>query len=163
MTSTNNRIATMPKLIKPIDMLLEKWLLAYKNYDHTYEVFVNPSKKELAEISSGGNYRFIADGLKKNLYVFSVDSFHKRTWDENIRGQINDQRYMYKTPTLFGGAIDGGKVVNWGWRDGMYGDGIIEEWLTHPDMFDFTTKKYGINITKWMEDNADEMKEKVGA
>lgn len=143
-----------------IDCLLEKFLTGFKESGHTVEIFVNPTKKELAEISDNGNFRFIADAKNKKVYAFPVNQYHRRTWDNVLKRELSDHRSIYKDPTLFAGAKEGSSVRNWGWGDNFYSTNVIEEWLTHPDMFDFA-KKFGIDIGQWMEDYKEDMQWKV--
>ena len=65
-----------------IDLLLEKYLNSAKLYDgNTYDIFINPSKKELKEIGDssyrGTGFRFIIDFKKKNVYAFSTEMIHR--------------------------------------------------------------------------------------
>jgi hypothetical protein len=59
-----------------IDLLLEKYLDTIKHGSQMYDVFINPDKKELRELSKAGGsgYRFIIDFDTKQIYVMSASS-----------------------------------------------------------------------------------------
>lgn len=142
-----------------IDILLERYLLGFKNRGHVWEVFENPDQREIKDLpgtQNGKYFRFIADAKNKKVYVFGTDVYHSVTWNENIRQETNDSRWMYKDPTLFAGAFEDGEVLNWGFSDGYYTKDIVDYWLSHPTMFDFA-KKYKLDITAWMTKNKEDM------
>ena len=87
-----------------IDLLLEKWLTAFKKYGKTVEVFENPSAKEFRDIKT--SFRFILDSKHKKIYVWSAsDSLHVDTW-VYIKKELNDSRQVYKSGTLLA-------VISW--------------------------------------------------
>jgi len=134
-----------------IDMLVEKYVTAYKKWDNTIEVFVNPTKRELRDtVNSVGELRFIADSKNKKVYVFPRRSMHAETWNNHISKEIGDSRRMYADETLFGGAIEGGKVVNWGFEDNLYNNNVLAEWILHPDVWKFAQKWF--DIQGWIEE-----------
>jgi hypothetical protein len=59
--------------------LNEKFFDAMKHNGDIFEIFVNPSKKELKEVIafSGHGYRFFIDFKKKNFYAWSDVLFHE--------------------------------------------------------------------------------------
>jgi hypothetical protein len=140
-----------------IDQLLEKYLMGFKKNGAIQDVFENPTKSELHELE--GMYRFIADAKHKKVYVFSHNLFHDPTWLE-IKKEIKDPRTLYQANDLFAGAIESGRVFNWGFNDGYYDWEVAEHWLENMDMFAFT-KKYGIDINVWMKKNKFKMEELV--
>ena len=85
-----------------IDLVLEKWLTAFKKYGHTLEIFENPSKKEMREI--GNVFRFIADAKRKKMYIWpATGAVHSDAWI-HIKKQLNDSRPLYKSSTLIPGV-----------------------------------------------------------
>lgn len=141
---------------KRIDLLLEKFLTAYDSYAGYHEIFVNPTKREMKDImDKHKNLRFIADKKKKNVYVFPVDAFHARTWNDYISKETNDSRKMYGDGTLFGGALENGQVENWGFRDRLYKPEILAEWVLNPEEWKFAQKWF--DVMGWIEDQKDSL------
>jgi hypothetical protein len=66
--------------------LNEKFYDGVKVYGTTFEVFKNPTKKELKEVATGYGYRFIIDFKKKDLYIASDDVFHYDMLDKTPLG-----------------------------------------------------------------------------
>lgn len=66
-----------------------------------YEIFVNPTKKELNEFDKEG-YRFLADAKAKKLYVFHSYILHQYAAD-HIFGEID----LYKSPHILAGTMYG--------------------------------------------------------
>lgn len=141
-----------------VNLLVEKYLMGFKKHGEIRDVFVNPTKKELREL--GAVYRFIADAARDKLYVFNADMLHDETWTHHIRKEIKDSRDIYGNEYLFAGVMEGNRIQNWGLRDNLYKDEVLEEWLDNPDMFDFT-KKWGIDIEVWMKKNTALMEKYV--
>ncbi len=144
-------------------MLLEKFLTAYNgDFGGTNEIFVNPTSREIREIKkvSRGNLRFIADKKNKKVYIFPVRSLHKTTWDYHIAPETKDSRKMYADGTLFGGALDDGRVVNWGFQDNLYKPDILAEWILNPEEWKFASKWF--DIQGWIEDQKESL-ERFGA
>jgi hypothetical protein len=85
-----------------IDLLLEKFLTAFKKYGHTLEIFENPTKSELREI--GDVFRFILDSKRKKCYIWpATGAVHADAWT-HIKKQLNDARPLYKSSTLIPGV-----------------------------------------------------------
>ena len=70
---------------------LQKYLLNEKYFgrvdkkygEGSFEVFVNPSTKELKEVDNGDGVRFTADSKSKRVYVWDADkAIHNSVWDE---------------------------------------------------------------------------------
>jgi len=136
-----------------IDLIVEKYLTGYmRGGGHMTDIFENPNTKEMREL--GRTFRFIADAKRKKIYIFEQGNMHSRVWKE-LKKVLNDSRDMYMVDSLFGGTIENGKVMNWGFEDGMYPLPVIEEWATQPDMFDFANK--WVDISGWMKKNMDWM------
>ena len=141
-----------------IDMLLEKFLNAYNDPwgNGTLEIFVNPTKREMKDITDKHrNLRFIADSKKRKMYVFPSNALHRRTWDEHIAPVIGDSRRMYADETLFGGAIEGTTIINYGVQDGLYPNDVLAEWVLHPDVWKFAQKWF--DIQGWIEDQEEDL------
>jgi hypothetical protein len=69
--------------------LNEKWLDDVQEYGSTYEVFMNPSRKEIRQLDKSGGYRFIVNHKKKEVYMVSANSYHSTMWDESeVRNRI---------------------------------------------------------------------------
>jgi len=95
--------------------LHEQYYDALQIGSHTFEIFINPSKKEIKEVSnySGRGYRFIIDFKQKKFYVWADVIFHEVVMDfmkEQGNKQIPDfQQYWYKgkmNDTIFTGSSD---------------------------------------------------------
>ena len=57
--------------------LLEEFQTGFKSYGEYFEIFVNPSRKEILEAGKEtGSVRYIIDFKKKKLYVFSALLLH---------------------------------------------------------------------------------------
>jgi len=133
-------------------MLVEKYVTAYKKWDDTIEIFVNPTKREIKDTmgDNRGQLRFIADSKNKKVYIFPRSSMHATTWNEHISKAIGDKRRMYADETLFGGALENNSVENWGFQDGLYQPEILAEWVLHPEIWKFAQKWF--DIQGWIAD-----------
>ena len=96
--------------------LLEVWKDSVKSIHDdkkTYDIFVNPNKKEVREVKGEfKDVRYIIDFKKKKLYVFSAEFSHDDAsnllklpyvWDEEIEG------YYYGRNLV---ALDG-KIISY--------------------------------------------------
>jgi len=138
------------------ELMLEKWLTAWKQFGHIREVFVNPTRKEMFEVKDMfDSYRFIADAKYQDFYVFDVNSMHGTTWNKQIAKEINDNRKMYEDVTLFGGGVENRKVYNAGVMDSLYSESIRNEWIMNPDMFKFANKY--ADVTGWIKSHTREL------
>ena len=72
-----------------------------KTVGKDYEIFVNPSKKELSEFGAEG-FRFIADAKKKKVYVFSPYILHQFAANEIYTGIE-----LFDSPYLLAGTMHG--------------------------------------------------------
>ena len=91
-----------------VDILLEKWLTAFKKYGHTLEVFENPSKKEMKGWED--RFRFIADAKRKKIYMWPASgAIHGDAWT-HIKKELNDSRPLYKSSTLIPSVYDKGNI-----------------------------------------------------
>ena len=91
-----------------IDLVLEKWLTAFKKYGHTLEVFENPSKKEMRGWET--RFRFIADAKRKKVYMWpATGAVHVDAW-LHIKKMLNDSRPLYKSSTIVPGTVENGWV-----------------------------------------------------
>jgi len=66
---------------KAINILHEEWVGTSKKVfggggKESYDIFKNPSNKEMREVMENNRYRFIASSQKKILYVFSPSLLH---------------------------------------------------------------------------------------
>ena len=87
-----------------IDLLLEKFLTAYKVKGHTEEVFVNPAKSEMRELirASQMTVGVIMDRTNKKIYAFNRDrQIHSQVWK-----RIGDSRKLYKTDEILTAEYD---------------------------------------------------------
>ena len=78
--------------------LTERYLSAIQSSGDTYEIWKNPSKKELWDLSSEGyyGYRFILDFSKKNAYFASQDIFHQSMMtDPMMKKELNFNWALY--------------------------------------------------------------------
>jgi hypothetical protein len=75
-----------------------------KTVGKNYEIFVNPTSKEIAEFKDG--YRFLACAKKKEMYIFSVYILHQLAandiWDSKVD--------LYKAPHILSGTIVDKKI-----------------------------------------------------
>lgn len=107
----------MPRLIKDIDLVIEKFLTGYSQYGKSIEIFENPTKKEQGIARKGDNsysrdLRFIADGEKKRLWIWNAgQALHSDSW-EVISKEIGDSRRLYKDFELVSGEIDVSEHLN---------------------------------------------------
>ena len=104
--------------------LLEEWKDSFKFGKHTYEIFKNPTQKELLAVSNqtkiiggemkgmeGEDIRFIIDMVKKDLYVFSALLLHREAAKEleidlNHWTVEDENRYIYDYGTYRKGKIE---------------------------------------------------------
>lgn len=95
--------------------LNERYMTAVKHNGDTFEIFKNPSKKELKEAFdfTGRGYRFLIDFRNKNYYVWPETMFHEYAMTEIKK---TDQAiptfhaYWYKgkgSGWIFTGSYDG--------------------------------------------------------
>lgn len=140
-----------------IDLLVEKYMMGFKFRGTVQDVFVNPTKKELAEM--GGMYRFIADAKHKKIYVFRHNVFHNDVW-ERLKKELKDPRYIYQAYDLFGGSVESNRVFNWGVTDNLYDADVLDYWLEDGiEMFKWSKK--WVDIEAWMKKNKYKMQEFV--
>lgn len=91
-----------------IDLLLEKWLTAFKKYGHTLEIYENPSTKEFSEFKT--SMRFILDSKRQKIYAWpATGAIHGDAW-VHIKKELNDARPLYKSPTLLTGVVEGSSI-----------------------------------------------------
>ena len=91
-----------------IELVLEKWLTAFKKYGHTLEIFESPSKKEMIKI--GNNFRFILDEKRQSCYIWSATgAIHADAWIY-IKKELNDSRPLYKSHDLLAGVVEAGNI-----------------------------------------------------
>lgn len=81
--------------------LTEKYMTAVQHSGNTYEIFKNPSKKEIKEAYdfTGSGYRFLIDFKNKNFYVWAETMFHNYAMTEikkTDQGIPTFQAYWYK-------------------------------------------------------------------
>lgn len=81
--------------------LNEKFFTGLNRSGNTYEIFKNPSRKEIKEASdfTGGGYRFLIDFKNKNFYVWPETLFHEFAMTEikkTDQGIPTFQAYWYK-------------------------------------------------------------------
>ena len=71
----------MTRLLKYIK---EEYLMRGKDdYKNSYEIFINPSQKEMRELDEGTGIRFIADSRDKNIYAWnSMAAIHVTSWKQ---------------------------------------------------------------------------------
>jgi len=63
--------------------LKEEWKDSIKVDDETYEIFINPTKRELLDLRKETDYvRFIIDVKKMEILVWNADLFHKNVSDK---------------------------------------------------------------------------------
>ena len=96
--------------------LLEKFDKAYKTYQGYAEIFINPTAKEMKEVSlkyqKHSYIRFIASPDGKTVWVFSPTIFHGTVY----RDYNEDKRNKLKTPHPDDGGLWGtAKLVNGKW------------------------------------------------
>ncbi len=102
-----------------IQYLVEKYLNSISGYDDDYEVFVNPSKRDIRDImdKSGYGYRFLINFRDKKFYAFSANTYHQVFFDYLSKqerlpewtpywqmGKGND--YLFSGHTDSGGRVD---------------------------------------------------------
>ena len=92
-----------------IDLLLEKWITAFKKYGHVVEVFENPTPKEIREFKKA--FRFILDSKNKKVYIWdAMGAVHSDGW-KHIKNDIGDTRMLYQTGDLLPGTLEN-KSIN---------------------------------------------------
>ncbi len=91
-----------------IDLVLEKWLTAFKKYGHTLEIYENPSMKEFSIFKD--RMRFILDSKRQKIYAWSATgAIHSDAWI-HIKKEINDARLLYKSGTLLTGVVENSSI-----------------------------------------------------
>ena len=94
-----------------IDLLLEKYLNTYEysivpGLPIQYDVFENPSSKEIRECMTNGGARFIADNKTKTVYMWDGEqALHRETWFFISKKDKHDTRSLYKTEDLLVGVM----------------------------------------------------------
>jgi hypothetical protein len=83
--------------------LKEEWADSTKIMNKTYEIFRNPSLKEIGSID--GPLRFILVQPKKNIYVFSEDLLHQRAAKMLNLNYTDVRNNYYGTGVLLSGKI----------------------------------------------------------
>lgn len=105
--------------------ITEKYVNSIKNKEKVYDMFVNPSKKEIAEIESqsfnGEGFRFLIDFKEKKVYMWSTEVIHEKMIEENpsIFPQIIWKEYWstgLDTDRFMSGHVESGKVGSDIWR-----------------------------------------------
>ena len=92
-----------------IDLVLEKWLIAFKKYGHMLDIYENPSKGELREI--GPTQRFILDAKRKKCYIWpATGAIHADAWI-HIKKVLNDSRLLYKSGDMVAGVQESGRLM----------------------------------------------------
>ena len=82
--------------------LNEKWTASIdRGYGETIEIFLNPSKKEIKEVTawSGFGYRFLIDFKNKEFYVWTDSLFHEPVME--FLKKEGDHRYVDESRTRF--------------------------------------------------------------
>lgn len=114
--------------------LMEEWLKTVKDVNgETYEVFVNPSQKELSDLFKEGiSYiRFLIDFKEKKVYMWDGDFLH------------TDMSRRIKKPYRLGGVKD------YIWGDGRLRNGKIENFnLSSSRLYKDDAKK--IKQSDWL-------------
>jgi len=91
--------------LSDIELVLERWLIAFKKYGHMVEIFENPSKSEFASV--GSNFRFILDSKRKKSYIWNATgAIHSDAWI-HIKKELNDARHVYESDDLLTGTMEG--------------------------------------------------------
>ena len=91
-----------------IDVLLEKWLTAFKKYGHMVEIFENPSIKEFNPVKN--RFRFILDAKRNKAYIWNaMGALHSDAWIK-IKKELNDPRHVYKSGDLLTGTVENGVI-----------------------------------------------------
>jgi hypothetical protein len=88
-----------------INLLVEKYLNGMNHNGHTFDIFINPSKKEIKELNDEGahmGWRFIADMDNKNLYAFSGNLIHEWIIKEFQNKYFKDLNYEQYVMTAKG-------------------------------------------------------------
>ena len=84
------------------DFLNEEYCFLCKQYywrgkDKTYEVYVNPSSKEITSSKDAGEVRFCIDLKKKDLYVWHPELLHEEMAKQAEKeGVLEPNSYSYK-------------------------------------------------------------------
>jgi len=89
---------TSTKLPNKKMKLKEEWADTVKFGSKTYEIFKNPSQKEINDIIKNDDLRYIIDGKEKAVYVFPATLLHL-----NAASQLGlDYDYFSNGKTIFG-------------------------------------------------------------
>lgn len=95
-------------------MFVEEWLSTVKHKANIYEIFVNPTSKELMSLPED-EVRWAVDFEKGKVYVFSVNLLHGVALDEvggKISGAYNlTDRYSAENFCFGIGEVKEGKIV----------------------------------------------------
>lgn len=92
-----------------VELVIEKWLTAFKKYGHMLEVYENPSRKEFQPFKD--QFRFILDSKRKKIYTWpATGAIHSDAWI-HIKKELNDSRPLYKTGSLLPGVIESDRVL----------------------------------------------------
>jgi hypothetical protein len=132
--------------------MFEEYAFTGRSYSGktTYEIFVNPSTKELGTAKNDeGKVRFCIDLDKKKLYVWSVNFDHalcadfaekEGYWEKSSY----DKKYYWKNPYVFAvGKIEGTKIqiINQ-----EYWEGSNIDW----DTYEKKLRNYGTDVS-WLK------------
>lgn len=161
--------------------LTEKYVNTIKHSSSTYDMFVNPSKKEIAEIESqsfnGEGFRFLADFKEKKVYIWSTEIIHAQMIEDNPKTftQILWNEYWahaMDADRFLSGTIENGSVESDIWRafdskanrlkGNMAREGLQKAPFWNMERNDFKwLAKYGINpneakrlvtnVTRWFK------------
>jgi hypothetical protein len=132
----------------------EEYLRRIKNeYKDSFEVFVNPSVKEIRQVDDKDGVRFTADNKTKNVYVWDAyASIHNDVWSHN---EINKGRNFNSTSciTVLHGECEfkGGKYVMNFSDEIHYQKGIGKEFYIRDIIKDFKWVNRYINIEGYLK------------
>ena len=89
--------------------LLEEFKTGIKVYGKYFEVYVNPSKKEIEKITkkTDGLVRFIVDYKNKKIYMFDFKVLHHKVAKE-LGISYRDENFYFGS-----GDVEHGKIVDW--------------------------------------------------
>ncbi len=127
-------------------LLNEKYFPSVKYLGETYDIYINPSHDDLHSLLKGrdsGQFyaaRFIADNVKKVVYIWNADIIHSIMWDK-IKEQTHDHRGLAENYNLLPGVLD---------KTGEINSDTIWTYVTHVEYKD-VIQKYFQQDWKWVD------------
>ena len=130
-------------------LINEKYEMRIKVGSKSYEVFVNPSLKEMREVDSISGFRFMADDRNKKVYVWDAyAALHEEAWEQIKNGRLKND--VYKGYILPGySSFEGTKP----YMDEADGDNYFENYMEDEDIDMVSVLKKWKWVNKYIDVN----------